>query len=207
MRLPRHIGIIPDGNRRFAVRQGQNKEDGYAFGIASGKRLYHQVKELGIEEMTIYGFTTDNTKRPAVQKQAFIRACVEAVQWLSSQDAELLVLGNSASLVFPPELVPFTKRTTFGKGGMKINFLIHYSPEWDLGLKNGFLGTRLNSSEISRMDLIIRWGERSRLSGFLPVQSAYADFYSIAALWPDFKEEHVLEALNWYARQEITLGG
>lgn len=210
MRLPRHIGIIPDGNRRFAVRQGRKKEEGYAFGLSSGKRLYEQLNELGIEEMTVYGFTAANTKRPSAQKQAFIQSCIDAVQWLSEQNAELLVLGNSASPVFPPELLPFTQRTTFGAGGMKINFLIHYSLEWDLGLKHGKqgqLGTHLQSHEVSRMDLILRWGDRSRLSGFLPVQSAYADFYRIPALWPDFTEEQVWDALRWYDRQEITLGG
>lgn len=207
MRLPKHIGIIPDGNRRFAVHQGKRKEEGYALGISPGKRLYLQLKELGIEEMTVYGFTADNTKRPAAQKQAFTNACIDAVRWLSRQDAELLVIGNSASPAFPPELLPFTQRTRFGHGGMKINFLIHYSLEWDLGLKKDLIGPQLKSNEISRIDLIIRWGERNRLSGFLPIQSAYADFYSVAALWPDFSEEHVLQALRWYDRQEITLGG
>jgi undecaprenyl diphosphate synthase len=66
---------------------------------------------------------------------------------------------------------------------------------------------RIHSSEISRVDLIIRWGGRRRLSGFLPIQSVYADFYIIDAYWPDFKPEHFFEALDWYASQDVTLGG
>ena len=66
---------------------------------------------------------------------------------------------------------------------------------------------KIHSRDISRLDLIIRWGGRRRLSGFLPVQSVYADFYIIDAYWPDFKTEHFYEALDWYNEQDITLGG
>lgn len=207
MRLPKHIGIIPDGNRRWAVGQGLKKEEGYHPGITPGMRLYHQLKGLGVEEMTVYGFTADNTKRPSVQRQAFTDACVKAVDWLSGKDAELLVLGNTNSTVFPPELLPYTTRQTFGTGGMRINFLINYSWQWDLGLQREQIGPHLKTRDVSRVDLIIRWGGRRRLSGFLPVQSAYADFYVVDALWPDFSEKHVIDALQWYDRQDITLGG
>ncbi|MEG3071459.1 MAG: undecaprenyl diphosphate synthase family protein [Candidatus Syntrophopropionicum ammoniitolerans] len=63
------------------------------------------------------------------------------------------------------------------------------------------------SKDISRIDLIVRWGDRRRLSGFLPVQSIYADFYVVEDLWPDFKPEHFYQALRWYEAQDVTLGG
>lgn len=207
MRLPKHIGIIPDGNRRWAQGQGLKKEDGYDRGISPGMSLYRTCKELGIEEMSFYGFTADNVKRPAVQRIAFTKACIKAVEELSKEDAELLVLGNTDSSVFPDELLPYTTRQTFGKGGMKINFLVNYSWEWDLNLKKGQIGPVLNTGEVSRVDLIVRWGGRRRLSGFLPVQSAYADFYIIDDYWPDFTPEHLMEALRWYDTQDVTLGG
>lgn len=207
MRIPKHIGIIPDGNRRWAVGQGLSKEEGYEPGIDPGMRLYRYLKRLGVEEMTVYGFTADNTKRPSVQRKAFTKACVRAVDVLSGEDAELLVLGNTDSPVFPPELLPYTTRQTFGTGGMKINFLINYSWQWDLGLTRGAIGPILKTREVSRVDLIIRWGGRRRLSGFLPVQSAYADFYIVDDLWPDYNEEQVRAALKWYDTQDITLGG
>ena len=78
MRLPRHIGIIPDGNRRWAVREGMDKADGYDHGIAPGMELFRMCRELGVEEMTFYGFTVDNTKRPSAQRRAFTAACVAA---------------------------------------------------------------------------------------------------------------------------------
>lgn len=207
MRIPKHIGVIPDGNRRWAVENGLEKKDGYDRGLHPGLELYKLCKELGVEEISYYGFTVDNTKRPTEQRLSFTNACVEAVKLLSHQDAELLVLGNADSKMFPEELLPYTKRKTFGKGGMKLNFLVNYSWEWDTGFaKNDLMGP-LQSQDVSRVDLVIRWGGRKRLSGFLPLQSVYADFYFIDDFWPDFKKDHLDEAIRWYSKQEISLGG
>ncbi len=207
MRIPNHIGVIPDGNRRWAQQKGLTKEKGYGEGLFPGLELYHICKELGVKELTYYGFTVDNTKRPSIQRLSFTKACVDAVRMLMKEDAELLVLGNTASKMFPEELKPFTTRTKFGRGGMKINFLVNYSWEWDLNIAQKEYIPSIHSSDVSRVDLVIRWGGRKRLSGFLPVQSVYSDFYFIEDFWPDFKKEHVIEAVDWYNRQDITLGG
>ncbi|MBI6873771.1 undecaprenyl diphosphate synthase family protein [Clostridium aciditolerans] len=214
MRIPNHIGVIPDGNRRWAVKQGLGKEQGYGPGLDPGLQLFKLCKELGVKELTYYGFTTDNTKRPAVQTKAFTAACIDAVKMLSKEDASLLVVGNSSSPMFPKELLPFTKRKQFGKGGMRVNFLVNYGWEWDLGNANDLTTNNRNtiisylkSSDITRVDLIIRWGGRRRLSGFLPVQSVYSDFYIIDDYWPDFNPSQFYEAIEWYDKQDITLGG
>lgn len=201
MRIPRHIGIIPDGNRRWAQAKGMSKESGYNSGLNPGLEVYKYLKELGVEEISYYGFTADNTKRPTIQRLSFTKACVDAVKLLAKEDAELLVLGNTTSKMFPPELLDYTTRQKFGKGGVKLNFLVNYSPDWDLK------STPPQSKDISRVDLIIRWGGMCRLSGFLPIQSVYSDFYVVPDLWPDFKPEHITQALNWYNEQDITLGG
>ena len=214
MRIPKHIGVIPDGNRRWAVNNGMGKESGYDEGLDPGLQLYRICKALGVEELTYYGFTVDNTKRPSVQTKAFTKACVDAVHMLTKEDASLLVVGNYESPMFPKELLPFTKRKTFGSGGIKINFLVNYGWSWDLNNlyssassnKNNMINN-LNSNDISRIDLIIRWGGRRRLSGFLPVQSIYSDFYVIDDYWPDFNSGHINEALEWYDKQDVTLGG
>lgn len=201
-RIPKHIGVIPDGNRRWALDKGLEKRDGYQYGIDPGFQLYELCSELGVRELTLYGFTVDNTKRPANQKEAFQRACVDAVMELTNRNAELLVVGNSKSQCFPQELLPYTSRTKFGDGRIKVNFLVNYGWDWDLQQNNG-----LASKDISRIDLIIRWGGRRRLSGFLPVQSVYADMYVLDELWPDFTPEHLYRALDWYQTQDVTLGG
>ncbi|NLJ88482.1 MAG: undecaprenyl diphosphate synthase family protein [Epulopiscium sp.] len=199
-RLPNHIGIIPDGNRRWALSNNKEKHEGYKYGINPGFELYKICLDYGIKEMTFYGFTQDNTKRPPIQTKAFQEACVEAVMKLANKDANLLVIGNTNSPLFPKELLPFAnKRVLFGKGLMNINFLVNYGWKWDL-INNA-------SKAIPRIDLIIRWGGRRRLSGFLPIQSVYADFYVIDDLWPNFNKTHLDKALFWYQTQDITLGG
>jgi undecaprenyl diphosphate synthase len=200
-RLPRHIGFIPDGNRRWAVQHGLAKEQGYASGLAPGLALFEVCKALGVEEVSVYGFTQDNTRRPSAQANQFRAACVSFAGEISRRDAALLVVGDETSKQFPVELTAF--RTRQGVG-MKVNLLVNYGWQWDLdGLKEG----RLRSAEVSRLDLIVRWGGGRRLSGFLPAQSVYADIFVLEALWPDFTPQHLDTALAWYGQQDRTLGG
>ncbi len=214
MRVPKHLGIIPDGNRRWALEQGMTKDKGYDEGLDPGLRVFKLCEELGIKELTFYGFTSDNTKRPKVQRLAFTQACIDAVKLLSKENADLLVLGNTDSDMFPEELLPYTvKRQRFGTGGTKLNFLVNYDWNWDVG--NIFnvdktshnIINAIKSKDISRIDLIIRWGGRRRLSGLLPIQAVYADFFILDNYWPDFKPEDVYTALEWYNTQDVTLGG
>jgi undecaprenyl diphosphate synthase len=208
-RLPQHVGVIPDGNRRWAVSKGYEKQDGYSHGINPGFELYSICVALGIKELTLYGFTQDNTKRPSIQTQAFSKACIDAVAQLSGRDAELLVIGNTESAMFPKELLPYTKRVKFGRGLIKVNFLVNYGWNWDLNYslrnlsqniekENINLADHIASSDISRVDFVVRWGGRRRLSGFLPIQAVYADFYILDELWPDFEPEQFYKALEWY---------
>jgi undecaprenyl diphosphate synthase len=215
-KIPKHIGIIPDGNRRWAIENNMEKQDGYYFGVAAGFELYEIMIEYGIKEATFYGFTNDNTKRPSIQKEAFTKACVQAVEMLANKDANLLVVGNTYSSVFPKELIKYAnKRVNFGRGLININFLVNYDWNWDLNQalnkiannKIADLSSYIASSEISRIDMIIRWGGRMRLSGLLPIQSVYSDIYVIDEYWPAFKKEHFLKALKWYQTTEVTLGG
>src|SRR5471032_2202268 len=105
--LPRHIGFIPDGNRRWALQHGLAKEQGYASGIAPGLALFETCKELGIEEVSVFGFTQDNTRRPIAQTNHFRAACVAFALEISRRGAALLVLGDEKSPQFPVELAAF----------------------------------------------------------------------------------------------------
>lgn len=202
---PEHIGIIPDGNRRWAEARGLNKQDGYAYGLAPGMQLLRLAKQSGVKEITYYGFTVDNCKRPPEQFSAFRKACVEAVDMLTSEGADLLVIGDSRSKCFPRELSPYQERTPIHGGGIRVNFLVNYGWKWDLShiKEDG----QPYSKDISRIDLIIRWGGMRRLSGFLPIQSVYADIYVADHLWPDYSDEDFFRALAWYKKQDVTLGG
>ncbi|MGZ4938330.1 MAG: polyprenyl diphosphate synthase [Halobacteriota archaeon] len=215
---PKHVGIIPDGNRRWAVHRGLPKQAGYGAGLPPGVEFLRLCIKEGVEEVTAYAFTQDNTKRAAEQRRGFQKACVDGVEIFKNEDVRFLIVGDTESPMFPTELLPYTTtRTTFGKGSIKVNVLVNYGWQWDLQAltrwpRNGerkmpSVIQMLRSSDISRIDLIMRWGGRRRLSGFLPVQSVYADFYVIDELWPDFKPEQFYAALDWYKKLEITLGG
>lgn len=213
LRIPKHIAVIPDGNRRWAQMSGLAKQVGYKFGLDPGLLFLKLCKKYGVEEVTYYGFTTDNCKRPKVQVEAFTKACVDAVKLIEKENVSLLVLGNTESEMFPKELLPYTTRTNLGSDEIKVNFLVNYGWEWDLGAMEINSHNRksiyesLQSRDVSRIDLIIRLGGRQRLSGLLPVQSVYADIYCLDDMWPDFSEKHFLAALNWYNSQDVTLGG
>jgi undecaprenyl diphosphate synthase len=199
--LPSHVGFIPDGNRRWAAGQGLPRQSGYEAGIGPGLALFEMCRSRNIPEVSVFGFTQDNTKRPSVQIDAFREACVAFAGEIVRRGAALLVVGDESSDQFPDELRAY--RTRQGSG-IKVNFLVNYHWKWDLaGLREG----DIRSSEVSRLDLIVRWGGGRRLSGFLPVQSVYADFFVVDQHWPDFRPEHFEDALVWFREQDQTLGG
>ncbi|WP_440955351.1 undecaprenyl diphosphate synthase family protein [Methanosarcina sp. Mfa9] len=211
--MPKHIAIIPDGNRRWALARRLEKHEGYKYGIIPGLEVYDICVKAGIDEVTFFGFTQDNTKRPQVQRKAFVDACIKSVQEIAKRDAKILVVGNTDSDIFPEELLEYTKKTKVGEGKIKINFLINYGWNWDLKYAfdnpsdNKKLEENIASADIPRIDLLIRWGGRSRLSGMLPIQTVYSDIYVVDEMWPDFKPENLYNALEFYQDQDITLGG
>jgi undecaprenyl diphosphate synthase len=217
-RIPRHVGFIPDGNRRWAENRGLPRSGGYAAGLLPGLDLLEVCQNLGIEEASVYGFTKDNTRRPKEQTDAFRQACVEFANMALERGVALLVLGDTSSPLFPEELLPYTTRSHADEGAIRVNLLANYGWDWDLQTALNAVNADMNvskrdiqsllaSSDVSRIDLVVRWGGRRRLSGFLPVQSVYADFFIIDDYWPDYQSDHFYEALAWYQTQDKTLGG
>ena len=204
-RLPRHIGFIPDGNRRWAQNRGLPKQAGYDAGIDPGLRLIERCIELGIDEVSAYAFTKENVHRPGPQVEAFRRATVEFALAAVDIGVALLVVGDDTSALFPEPLRPFAHER--GPGRIKFNLLANYGWQWDLTGTAARGGAPLRSADVSRVDLVVRWGGRQRLSGFLPIQCAYADFAFHDTLWPDMRLSELTESLAWYEGQDVTLGG
>jgi undecaprenyl diphosphate synthase len=205
-RLPRHVAFIPDGNRRWADERGLPRHAGYDAGIEPGLRLLERCIELGIEEVSAYAFTKENVRRPGPQVQAFREASTRFAVAAVELGAALLVVGDDGSSVFPDALRPFAGRRAPGR--VRFNLLTNYSWRWDLtGRVDANGGLPIRSADVSPVDLVVRWGGRQRLSGFLPIQCAYADFAFADTLWPDMRLTEFSEALSWYDRQDVTLGG
>jgi undecaprenyl diphosphate synthase len=189
--------------------------EGYAAGLKQGLIMLDECLELGIQEVSVYGFTMDNTKRPKDQREAFAFACVKFVECAMERDVSLRVIGDHTSKMFPTDLQEFALRRQ-GEGALKVNLLVNYGWNWDLqtavtaqassNSKVPFQES-LASHDVGRIDLVVRWGGMRRLSGFLPIQSVYADFFVVDQLWPDYDREQFYEALRWYQKQDVTLGG
>jgi undecaprenyl diphosphate synthase len=159
--IPRHVGFIPDGNRRWAIDHGLSKEAGYAHCIDPGLLLYENCKKKwGVEKISIYCFTQDNTRRPSIQKQAFSEVTVAFAFEIARLGAALPVVGDETSTQFPQALKGFRQRQS---AGMKVSLLVNYGWEWYLaGLKNG----GLRSDEVSHLDLIVRCRRRTPIERF-----------------------------------------
>jgi undecaprenyl diphosphate synthase len=172
--------------------------------------MLDECLHMGIHEVSVYGFTTDNAKRPPEQSEAFTNACVGFVENARKREVAIRVVGDTTSAMFPQKLRPYADARI--GSGMRVNVLVNYGWEWDLrtaaqGDPKQRFHDRLASADVSRIDLLVRWGGMRRLSGMLPVQTVYSDFYVVEDLWPDYEAEQFHAALRWYAKQDATLGG
>lgn len=215
IRIPAHVGVIPDGNRRWAQARGLPKSAGYEHGIEPAKRFYDVVWDLGIQEVSSYVFTKENMHRPRDQIVAFKAAFAAFIDWVQDQDVSVLLVGDTGSPSFPAEFSHLAAPGEDRSSKRRLNLLVNYSWTWDVAeaaraiaaKKSGDPLEYVGSRHVSRIDLVVRWGGRSRLSGFLPLQSAYADLYVVDEMWPDFETEQFFNALRWYSGQDVTLGG
>lgn len=201
-KFPKHVGLIPDGNRRWATMQGLLPQPGYQEGVVCGLKMRDDCLDHSIEEVSLQGFTMDNNKRPKEQRAAFSLACELFVEAAMSRDINLRVIGDESSACFPPGLRRYAKSRQ-GNSRLKVNMLVNYGWNWDL--QTALCAAR--ESDVSRIDLLVRWGGARRLSGFLPVQTVYSDFYVVDDLWPDDQLPQFQAALDWYRHQDQTLGG
>lgn len=191
MAAPRHLGIIPDGNRRWALERGLPAEAGYAQALEPGLRLLERARRAGIDEVSLFGFTRELLERPDEQWRELTRACVVFARRLGNLGVPIRAVGDDTSPGFPPELRAFVAPRF---RGFNVNLLVNYSWDWDAGAAD-----RHRTAAIPPMELIVRWGGRARLSGFLPRQADRASLYVVPELWPDYQDEQLQAALAWYS--------
>ena len=129
-RLPRHIGLIPDGNRRWARARGLPSAAGYAAGVGPGLRLLECAEAAGIEDVTAYGYTKENVCRPRDQVRAFERACIDLAELAMARGTALLVVGDVGSRRFPDVLRPWAYQRSPGR--LRFNLVVNYNWQWDL---------------------------------------------------------------------------
>ncbi|WP_298459495.1 isoprenyl transferase [uncultured Cellulomonas sp.] len=229
--VPRHVGVILDGNRRWARSFGEPASTGHRRGADKISDLLVWSQEVGVEVVTLWMLSTDNLKRPAAELRELVQIITDAVCDLATSgrwriqvmgDLDLLDADAAAKLRDAEE-------RTDGIGGLHVNVAIGYGGRHEivdavrsLLLDHARRGTSLEqlaeSVDVEHIaenlytrgqpdpELVIRTSGEQRLGGFLLWQSAHSEFYFCEAYWPDFRRVDFLRALRSYAERERRLG-
>ena len=231
-RLPKHIGIIMDGNGRWAKKRGLPRTAGHAAGAETFRSIAYYCRDLGIPYLTVYAFSTENWKRPAEEVSAIMdllrKYLLEALEKMQKDGFRICFLGDITAL--PEELRDLCLETVEVGNRVdakyQINVCLNYggrdeiiraAKAWAKDVAEGrILAEDLTEDAFSRYldsrgipdpDRIIRPSGELRLSNFLPWQGAYSEFYFTDELWPDFTPQVLDKALASYQSRQRRFGG
>ena len=228
--LPRHLGIIMDGNGRWAKARALPREAGHRAGAKVVDEIIRCAARLGIPYLTVYAFSTENWKRPRHEVEALLsllRGYLDDAEQYRKENARLRVLGELAPL--PEDLRESIRRAeaeSAGNTGITVNIALNYGGRDEIvhGVRSlardcargaldpeeiteELLASRLYTAGEPDPDFIIRPSGELRLSNFLLWQSAYSELLFMDVLWPDFTPEHLYYALHQYALRDRRFGG
>jgi len=224
---PSHIAIIPDGNRRWAKKKGISKQEGYAIGIRKIGDVLKWCKESDIRMLTMWGFSTDNFQRDKDEVtglfELFKDNLGKAIESDNKNKEELSVRFFGRIHLFPQDIQKMIRKAeemTSGAGRKyQLNLLLSYGGREELvDAVNEIITTgirKVDEKTISEHiytrglpdpDLVIRTSGEQRLSGLMPWQTCYSEFYFCKKLWPDFSKKDFKNALDEYARRRRRFG-
>ena len=227
-KLPRHIAIIMDGNGRWATKRGLPRSAGHAVGAETFRRIATYCKDIGIEYLTVYAFSTENWKRPKDEVDAIMglleKYLYEAIEKMEKDRVKMKFFGDTT--VLSPKLrklIEETQEISKRFEGIQVNICVNYGGRdeiiraaraWaaDWRERGGELteekfGEYLFSAGLPDPDLIIRPSGEQRTSNFLLWQSAYSEYYFTNTLWPDFNEQVIDQAILAYQSRSRRFGG
>ena len=228
--LPRHIAVIMDGNGRWAQNKGAARIFGHQSAIKAVREVTEGCAELGIEYLTLYAFSTENWSRPKLEIDGLMRLLVSSLRkelsTLNKNDVKLRTIGGIENLPkkCQIELTEAIENTKNNKG-LQLILALNYSGRWELlnavkqmatAVKEGSLkideideklfSQFLETAEIPDPELLIRTSGELRVSNFLLWQIAYTELYMTSILWPDFRKEDLLQAIQAYQSRERRFG-
>ncbi len=228
--LPRHIAVIMDGNGRWAKKHGKPRIFGHKNGVQAVREITECAAETGIEYLTLYAFSTENWGRPALEVTALMHLLVETVKneikTLMKNDIRLNAIGDlnqlpkktHDALISGIEMTKDNKRMT-------LTLALNYSSRWELteaikvistkvsdgtiateDINSELISAHLTTHNIPDPELLIRTSGEHRVSNYLLWQIAYTEFYFTDIFWPEFKKQHLLEAILDYQNRERRFG-
>jgi undecaprenyl diphosphate synthase len=229
-RLPEHIAIIMDGNGRWAKQKGKLRVFGHENGAKAVKQVVEACAELGIKNLTLYAFSTENWKRPKLEVQTLMKLLISSlkkeIKTLRKNNIKLNAIGNLKDLPVKvyQELNDVIERTknndritltlalSYGSKDEIINTIKQISikvknniisPE---NIDESVINEHLYTRNLPNVDLLIRTGGEQRISNFLLWQIAYTELYFTNVFWPDFTKKHLYETIINYQQRERRFG-
>jgi undecaprenyl diphosphate synthase len=229
-RLPQHVAIIMDGNGRWATSRGLDRAEGHAEGARAVRDAVETATRVGIPYLTLYAFSVANWARPRAEVEALMRLLVE---FAKAERAELRQNGIRVNVIGSLEDLPTVTRHavedlmayTSGGDRMTLTLALSYGGRQDIVEAARSLAVRaraglvlpeeideasfhkhMTTHALPSVDLLIRTGGETRVSDFLLFESAYAELVFLPIMWPDFKPETLLQALETYSHKERRFG-
>jgi len=227
--IPKHLAIIPDGNRRWAKKRQIGTQQGHREGADVLMDIVKAAKELGVQILTFYAFSTENWERPPIEVQALMSLIasyltVEAEEMVQN-GVKLETIGNLETTPdFLQEAIQDTKKMTQNCTDITLVLAINYGARDELcravkqlirdqdrfesaDITEKTISSYLDTRQWPDPDLLIRAGGELRISNFLLWQLSYTEIYSTSTFWPDFTSSHLLDAILDYQTRERRLGG
>ena len=229
-RLPKHIAIIMDGNGRWAKKHGQPRVFGHKKGVTSVREVTEGAAEFGVEVLTLYAFSTENWGRPKLEVDALMGLLVETIRkevsTLNENNIRLNAIGDISRLPKKSykallEGIEETKNNS----GMTLVLALNYSSRWELTkatrniaeqVQNGKLdidsiteetiSEHLSTSNWPDPELLVRTSGEMRISNYLLWQIAYSELYFTEVFWPEFRKQHLYEAIIDFQNRERRFG-
>lgn len=230
MSVPQHVGIIMDGNGRWAKKRALPRNFGHKQGAAVFKKTINWAREFGIKCVTFYAFSTENWKRPAEEVNGImnlLRQYIKDIRAAAREDIRFIFLGDITALPedITAELLDI-QNSTINNHGFIAGVALNYGGRDEITRAARILARRVADGEITPesitetsveellytaemppLDLIIRPSGEQRLSNFLIWQAAYAEFVFLDVLWPDFTKKHLELAIDEYNNRDRRFGG
>ena len=229
-KLPRHIAIIMDGNGRWARKRSLPRIAGHRAGVQTVDRIVTACREKGIAALTLYAFSEENWRRPAMEINALMRILKEYLlketPRMMREDIRFNTIGMITELPeFAQETIAKTKEKTKDNKSMVFTLALSYGSQREIVEAARRLAFKVSAGELDpkqidqalfekelftcglpEPDLLIRTSGEYRISNFLLYQLAYTELYFTETLWPDFNEEKLLEALEEFGKRERRFG-
>lgn len=229
-KTPKHIAIIMDGNGRWAKKQGQERLFGHNYGVEAVRETLKAAKELNVQYLTMYAFSTENWNRPKEEVEGLmdllVRSIAGELDELMESNVRLQTIGNTEGLpeACRNELFEAIEKTS-GNTGISLVLALNYSARWEIAnatkviaenvtkgklklenINEELISSYMTTSAIPDPELLIRTSGECRVSNFLLWQIAYTEFHFTDVLWPDFKREDLFKAVLDYQSRERRFG-